>query len=78
MLCECLRSAISKDAEELNMGSVTVSIGAAIFPAHAHDQEGLIEITDKALYQAKVNGKDRIQFAELQSESWVSNEQARH
>jgi diguanylate cyclase (GGDEF)-like protein len=39
--------------------AVTVSIGIAAFPADGKDTKTLIKNADKALYQAKVNGKDR-------------------
>jgi diguanylate cyclase (GGDEF)-like protein len=40
--------------------SVSVSIGAAIYPADAADFKELYKIADKALYQAKKNGKNRL------------------
>ncbi len=38
---------------------LTVSIGISIFPADGKDAKELIRSTDKALYRAKVAGKDR-------------------
>lgn len=38
---------------------LTVSIGVAAFPADGRDAKTLIKNTDRALYQAKTNGKDR-------------------
>ncbi|MFC1704136.1 diguanylate cyclase [Candidatus Omnitrophota bacterium] len=38
---------------------ITVSIGVASFPSNAESREELIEKADRALYQAKLLGKDR-------------------
>ncbi|MFC1594483.1 diguanylate cyclase [Candidatus Omnitrophota bacterium] len=40
--------------------SVTVSIGIASYPMNAQSKEELIEKADRALYQAKCLGKDRV------------------
>jgi len=45
---------------EREAASLTVSIGAAQFPLHSLEQEGLILAADMALYQAKLTGRDRI------------------
>ncbi len=37
---------------------LTVSIGLATFPTNAQDKENLIALADKAMYQAKTNGKN--------------------
>jgi len=39
---------------------VTISLGAAAFPAHARDCDGLIEAADKALYASKAAGRNRL------------------
>lgn len=47
--------------------SVTVSIGVALYPAHAYDKSNLIELADGALYLAKNDGRNRVRSAgELQ------------
>ena len=38
--------------------SVTVSIGISMFPFNSRDYTGLIAAADKALYQAKANGRN--------------------
>jgi len=39
---------------------VTVSIGIAIYPLHAKSADNLIEKADRALYQAKKSGKNKV------------------
>jgi diguanylate cyclase (GGDEF)-like protein len=39
--------------------SVTVSIGIAVYPSMATTRDGLFEVADHALYEAKRGGKDR-------------------
>jgi diguanylate cyclase (GGDEF)-like protein len=45
------------------VGAVTVSIGVATVPDHAGTVDQLIEIADKALYEAKAAGKNRVVVA---------------
>ena len=40
--------------------SVTFSMGIAAFPTHASNAETLVKAADKALHQAKNEGRDRI------------------
>ncbi len=40
--------------------TVTLSIGVALFPHHAHDAELLLKSADEALYRAKAEGRDRV------------------
>lgn len=42
--------------------SATASIGAAVFPAHGADFETLYKSADKALYKAKLRGKNQLAF----------------
>ncbi|NOY55739.1 MAG: diguanylate cyclase [Actinobacteria bacterium] len=44
-------------------GLVTLSIGISVFPAHADNQEELVESADMALYQAKHEGKNCVRVA---------------
>ncbi|MDA8156964.1 MAG: sensor domain-containing diguanylate cyclase [Actinomycetota bacterium] len=39
---------------------ITISIGAASFPSDANSREALIELSDKALYKAKHNGRNQV------------------
>lgn len=57
VLAERLRAMVEKfpftDAHETRTEPVTISIGAASYPAHASDPDGLIRAADMALYRAK-------------------------
>ncbi|MEZ4287985.1 MAG: diguanylate cyclase [Polyangiales bacterium] len=48
---------ISTDSDPL---FVTASVGVATFPDHARNSDQLFEVSDKALYFAKENGRDRV------------------
>ncbi|WP_164730533.1 sensor domain-containing diguanylate cyclase [Pelagibacterium montanilacus] len=43
--------------------AVTISLGCAIFPDQARDLPELIAMADGALYEAKHNGRNRLEFA---------------
>jgi len=38
---------------------VTLSAGIAIYPIHARDRDGILNLADRALYQAKAQGRNR-------------------
>jgi len=42
---------------------VTTSVGLATFPEHAASPEELVTVADAALYQAKANGRNRLEVA---------------
>jgi diguanylate cyclase (GGDEF)-like protein/PAS domain S-box-containing protein len=44
---------------------VTVSIGVAVFPAHADSANALVAAADAALYRAKNEGRDRVEAVTL-------------
>ncbi|MDH5588550.1 MAG: diguanylate cyclase [Gemmatimonadota bacterium] len=46
--------------EEFPGGTVTVSIGAAVFPEHGDTSNKIISAADAALYRAKRAGRDRV------------------
>ena len=50
---------------ELSLGTVTTSIGIAIYPNHAKTMDEVISIADDALYLAKKNGRDRVEIAQI-------------
>jgi diguanylate cyclase (GGDEF)-like protein len=43
--------------------SVTASVGVAAFPDHGDDLDRLLKASDRAMYQAKANGRNRIEAA---------------
>lgn len=45
------------------LGTVTMSFGVAVYPAHADNWESLIKAADDALYKAKRDGRDRVVIA---------------
>ena len=44
------------------LGCVTISVGVSTFTKHVDTPENIIAAADRALYQAKSLGKDRVQF----------------
>ena len=50
-----------KDVEyHLEINKINCSIGIATFPKHTESRTKLIQLADKALYQAKKNGRDQV------------------
>jgi len=43
-----------------SLGTITISVGMAVFPDHAAEPEALVKAADIALYQAKQAGRDRV------------------
>jgi diguanylate cyclase (GGDEF)-like protein len=62
LLAERVRDELGKTVFQTELGKlrVTASLGVATFPRDAHDERGLFEITDKALYAAKHGGRNRV------------------
>lgn len=51
---------------------ITTSIGISIYPDHGNTVENLIKYADTAMYRAKENGKNNIQFYTLEMNETVS------
>jgi diguanylate cyclase (GGDEF)-like protein len=51
--------------EDEPLGSVSLSIGVAVFPEHGLSGEDLVRAADAALYQSKAAGRDRVTVAPL-------------
>jgi diguanylate cyclase (GGDEF)-like protein len=61
---ERLRQRIATVGEELGIAN-TISVGVAAYPYHALNAELLLGAADRALYQSKRSGKNRISLAPL-------------
>jgi diguanylate cyclase (GGDEF)-like protein len=60
---DALRDAIGHlnvSFENRPLGTITVSLGVAVFPDHGLTSDGLIQTADSALYRAKQGGRDRV------------------
>ncbi|MBA3477413.1 MAG: diguanylate cyclase [Lautropia sp.] len=58
-----IRSRVNDQIEIVGGTRVSVSIGVASFPDHASDPDGLIDVSDRALYAAKGAGRNRVTVA---------------
>lgn len=47
-----------------SLGTVTLSLGVAVFPEHASTVEDILRCADRALYRAKAEGRDRVVLGE--------------
>ena len=57
-LCKhCAELRVSYEGHELQM---TISMGVAVYPQHAHDEEELLICADRALYFSKRDGRNRV------------------
>ncbi|WP_295436981.1 diguanylate cyclase [uncultured Thiodictyon sp.] len=45
------------------LAAITLSLGVAVFPAHGETAQAVLRAADAALYQAKENGRDRVELA---------------
>jgi diguanylate cyclase (GGDEF)-like protein len=75
---ERLRRAIEEIALASDQGTVTVraSVGASAFPRHGRDQTALIAAADRALYQAKATGRNRVVAADGEVDPAVTTRSA--
>jgi diguanylate cyclase (GGDEF)-like protein len=66
-VAERVRAAIA-DIQVLDQDrAVTASFGVAVFPDHAPDGARLIRNADRALYQAKAKGRNRVEVFSIAS-----------
>ena len=45
-----------------SLGKITLAAGVAMFPIHGVDNNSIIAAADTALYKAKQNGRNRVEF----------------
>ena len=62
-VAENLRDAISSLAVAGIEREITASFGVAVLPEDAPEAQALLRAADRALYQAKANGRDRVELA---------------
>ncbi len=63
-LREAVRSIVGGSSTSL-FPTITMSVGIAMFPDHGETSEELLAAADRALYRAKVAGRDRVVIADL-------------
>ena len=69
---ERLRNLISETPQPLGDGKtvrLTISIGVSVFPDNGPDFRALCAAADKAMYQAKSNGRNQVVMAPLTEEA---------
>lgn len=68
LVAERLRAAAEANAMPIGEGvsylSVTLSVGVAAFPVHARAPDALMAAADRALYEAKAGGRNRVALAD--------------
>ncbi|NNK93168.1 MAG: GGDEF domain-containing protein, partial [Desulfobacterales bacterium] len=65
-MCAEISQAISIPHLSQKIG-ITVSIGVASSPVHGKNMTDLLKSADNALYQAKSNGRNRVEVAEVEN-----------
>lgn len=69
--------ALGKNAPFASAGwDITASLGVAVYGDHGHDLDQLLDIADRALYQAKADGRDRVAMPRPLTEPYVIGEPA--
>ncbi|MDF0751382.1 diguanylate cyclase [Marinobacter sp. 71-i] len=69
---ERLRRLVSETPHPLGGGKtvcLTISIGVSVFPDHGNDPYALCAAADRAMYQAKANGRNQVVLAALAEEA---------
>ena len=73
-ICKRVRE-LELSMNQLSLGTVTTSIGIAVYPQHGAAMDDVIRVADEALYAAKQNGRDRAEVA-LVPDAGVSEQPA--
>ena len=68
VVAERMRAAVENHTFALaERGSITISLGVAVFPHHGTDSISLIRAADRVLYQAKRSGRNRVAACEAKA-----------
>ena len=68
VVAERMRAAVENHTFALaDRGSITISLGVAVFPHHGSDSISLIRAADRVLYQAKRSGRNRVAACETKA-----------
>ncbi len=62
-LCKTVEMENFPYANSQPLGRITISIGAASYPENGEDIDEVIQSADRALYRAKSQGKNRVEYA---------------
>lgn len=68
VVADKIRSAVAEMSVRLDNGAevrITVSIGGVTFPEGSKGARNLLDLADRALYAAKRNGRNRVEFLDL-------------
>ena len=68
VVADKIRAAVEEMSVRLNDGAevqITVSIGGVTFPEGSKGARNLLDLADRALYAAKRNGRNRVEFLDL-------------
>jgi diguanylate cyclase (GGDEF)-like protein len=63
----CRRAVESMEIPNVPYLSVTASVGVAAFPDHGDELDALLKASDRAMYEAKANGRNRVEHATASS-----------
>ena len=73
LVAERIRKAVTAMVVPSNtekpLPQLTVSMGVAVFPDHGQTMEDVISASDKALYESKRNGRNRVSLSWIQEET---------
>jgi diguanylate cyclase (GGDEF)-like protein len=61
-LCQAVKE-LQPVYQDIHLGSVTASVGVAVYPEHGPSAEDIVRAADNALYHSKACGRDRVSVA---------------
>jgi diguanylate cyclase (GGDEF)-like protein len=61
-LCQAVKE-LHPVYQDIHLGSVTASVGIAVYPEHGPSAEDIVRAADNALYHSKACGRDRVSIA---------------